>query len=306
MPYAVEKQDDKYAVINTDSGEVMGTHATRAKADAQLKALYASEPEAGKSGSRNNKQDRFTIRAIRAQALALAELTRDLEPTDTDQADEPETDQALENFMSLIGDNTLKSSYSKSLGFDTPDLLAVKSIGADEIRGYSQLWGSEKLTDIEVEYFTKSTDFWDDKLGKTPRPLTWDHAQDTEFKASPVIGQIVDFGDDEVGRWYVARLDRAHRYRKAVDALIKAGKLGTSSDSAPQYVERVKTGKSTWLKTWPFFAAALTDQPCEPRMLTAGSLEYLKSIGIILPDAPLAWELEQLQNRVRLLKLKGA
>jgi hypothetical protein len=199
-------------------------------------------------------------------------------------------------------------SYAKSLGLTLPaDTLAVKSVGADEIRGYSHLWGSDKLADIEVEYFTPKTDFWDATLGKAVRPLTWDHAQDGEFKASPVIGSIVDFGDDEVGRWYVARLDRAHRYRKAVDALISAGKLGTSSDSAPQYVERVKTGKATWLKTWPFFAAALTDQPCEPRMLTDGSIEYLKSIGISLPDAPdMARQFEVLQLRTRVLKIKGA
>jgi hypothetical protein len=258
MPYKIEPTDGKFEVINSDTGKVFGTHATRAKAEAQMRALYANEPEA------------------------------------EEPKEEPKEEKSL-------------GAYAKSLGLTIPaDTLAVKSIGADEIRGYSHLWGSERLTDIEVEYFTKSTDFWDKTLGKQIRPLTWDHAQDAEFKASPVIGSIVDFGDDEVGRWYVARLDRAHRYRSAVDALIKSGKLGTSSDSAPQYVERVKTGKSTWLKTWPFFAAALTDQPCEPRMLTDGSIEYLKSLGISLPDAPdMARELEVLQLRARVLHIRG-
>jgi hypothetical protein len=79
-------------------------------------------------------------------------------------------------------------------------------------------------------------------------------------------------------------LERSHQYNKAIAELIKQGKLGTSSDSAPQYVERVKTGKATWLKTWPFFAGALTDVPCEPRMI--GSLEFLKSLGINLPENP--------------------
>ena len=108
-------------------------------------------------------------------------------------------------------------------------------------------------------------------------------------------------GDDEIGRWYVAKLDRSHRYRKAIDQLIKEGKLGTSSDSAPQYVERVKTGKATWLKTWPLFAAALTDAPCEPRMI--GSIEYAKSLGIELPEMTqgASWE----WNRSRLLIAKS-
>jgi len=306
MPYAIEKKDDKFAVVNKETGEVVATHATRAKADAQLRALYADEPEASKSGARNSRRDKLTILDIRKQAAALIELTRELEP----EEDEPEAvDMTLENLASLVGDNTmLKSSYAKSLGIDLPaDVLAVKSIGADEIRGYSHLWGSEKVADLDVEYFTPKTDFWDATLGKYARPLTWDHAQDSEFKANPVIGSILDFGDDEIGRWYVAKLDGSHKYRKAIDALIKAGKLGTSSDSAPQYVERVKTGKATWLKTWPFFAAALTNQPCEPRMLTDGSPEFLKSLGISLPDAPdMAREFEALQLRARILKLKGA
>lgn len=196
----------------------------------------------------------------------------------------------------------LNLSYIKSLGLAIPDdKIAVKSTGQDTIGGYVMLWGNPSLTDVEAEYFTKSTDMWDATLGKSPRPLTWDHNQDGDLKASPVIGQIVDFGDDEVGRWYEAKLERSHRYRKAIDALIEKGKIGTSSDSAPQYVQRVKTGKSTWLKTWPFFAAALTDTPAEPRMI--GSLEFLKSIGVTLPDAPVDLARDAERRRMQLLKL---
>jgi hypothetical protein len=198
-------------------------------------------------------------------------------------------------------DEPLNLSYVKSLGISVPEFLAVKFVAKDEIRGYSHLWGNPAVTDLEVEYFNRETNFWDDKLPGKSRPLTWDHAQDATFKSDPVIGNIVDFGDDEIGRWYVAKLERSHQYNKAIAELIKAGKLGTSSDSAPQYVERVKTGKATWLKTWPFFAAALTDTPCEPRMI--GSLEFLKSLGITLPDMPSeAWEAER--ARLDYLKIK--
>jgi hypothetical protein len=195
-------------------------------------------------------------------------------------------------------------SYAKSMGI-IPDTdlskLAVKFVARDEIKGYSVLWGGPKVTDLELEYFTKDTDFWDATLKDSPRPLTWDHAQDEDFKAYPIIGKMVEFGEDEIGKWYVAKLDRSHKYRAAIDALIKEGKLGTSSDSAPQYVERVKTGKATWLKTWPLFAAALTDVPCEPRMID--SIEYLKSLGVTLPDAPqLAWEWDA--TEIDLLKIK--
>lgn len=188
-------------------------------------------------------------------------------------------------------DEPLNLSYAKSLGLDVATLdIAAKFIGAGEIRGYTNLWGNPDRVDLEHDYFTKDTDFWDGTLGKSPRPLTWDHAQDPDFKATPIVGQIVDFGDDEIGRWYIAKLDRSHKYNQAIEALIKAGKLGTSSDSAPQYVERVKQGKSYWLKTWPLFAAALTDSPCEPRMM--GTLEHWKSLGVALPDTTVltAWD----------------
>lgn len=195
---------------------------------------------------------------------------------------------------------TLNLSYVKSLNIETLPDMAVKYVALDQIKGYTYLWGNPKVTDIEMEYFTKDTNFWDETLGKSPRPLTWDHAQDDSLKAHPVIGQITDFGDDEIGRWYVAKLDRSHKYRKAIDALIEAGKLGTSSDSAPQYVQRVKTGKSTWLKEWPWFASALTDTPAEPRMID--SLEFYKSLGITLPETPRkAWEWNQ--RRLQLSRL---
>ena len=195
---------------------------------------------------------------------------------------------------------TLNLSYAKSLNIETLPDMAVKYVALDQIKGYTYLWGNPTVTDIEMEYFTKDTNFWDETLGKSPRPLTWDHAQDDSLKAHPVIGQITDFGDDEIGRWYVAKLDRSHKYRKAIDALIEAGKLGTSSDSAPQYVQRVKTGKSTWLKEWPWFASALTDTPAEPRMID--SLEFYKSLGITLPETPRkAWEWNQ--RRLQLSRL---
>lgn len=176
-------------------------------------------------------------------------------------------------------------SYLKSIGVDlTEPVWAVKAIGADTIRGYSNLWGNPNLVDLEAEFFTAETDFWDTTLG-LPRPLTYDHAQDKTTRVNPVIGKITEFGNDKIGRWYTAQLDKAHEYRKAIDALIESGELGSSSDSAPQYVIREKQGKGIWLKRWPLFAAALTVTPCEPRMI--GSVDYFKSIGLDLPpDTP--------------------
>ena len=249
-----------------------------------------------------------TIKRSKIDALKIAEMHKHAShimdhASSMMDSEEPETaeEAAAETPADEEAGKSMNLSYLKSLGIPFPD-MAVKFTARDEIKGYTFIWGNPKQTDIEAEYFTNKTDFWDATIGKAARPLTWDHAQDEEFNAAPIIGQITDFGDDEVGRWYVAKLERAHRYRKAVDALIKDGKLGTSSDSAPQYVERVKTGKSTWLSRWPWFASALTDAPAEPRMI--GSLEFLKSLGIELPDMPVsaAWNFNQ--KRIEIIKLK--
>ena len=41
MPYAVRKRGSKYVVVNKDTGRVLGTHPTKAKAQAQLRAVYS-------------------------------------------------------------------------------------------------------------------------------------------------------------------------------------------------------------------------------------------------------------------------
>lgn len=277
MAYKIEETEGKFQVIS-ETGEVKGEHPSQMKAEAQMRSLGDM-----KVGARNNKKDIDRLNKIK-------EIVDELIGAGMEEVD---AEEAAGKGMDL--------SYAKSMNADLADnIMAVKSVGDGVIKGYITLWGSAKLTDVELEYFTPQTNFWDNILAKAVRPLTWDHAQDSEFKADPIIGTITEMGDDEIGRWYMAKLDRSHRYNKAIERLIAEGKLGTSSDSAPQYVERVKTGKATWLKTWPLFAAALTDTPAEPRMV--GSLEYLKSLGVELPDDhKLGWQ--WLSARMRRNKL---
>lgn len=49
MPYKIQKKNNKYIVVAKDSGDIKGTHDTRAKALAQLKALYANVEDVGGS-----------------------------------------------------------------------------------------------------------------------------------------------------------------------------------------------------------------------------------------------------------------
>ena len=48
MPYKIVQHGDKFSVVAQNTGHVAGTHPSKAKAQAQMAALYANEPEATK------------------------------------------------------------------------------------------------------------------------------------------------------------------------------------------------------------------------------------------------------------------
>src|SRR5574341_1955871 len=208
-------------------------------------------------------------------------------------------------------------AYVKSLNLPLSeqffrDVLAAKFIGKDEIQHYTNLWGDPNKVDIETEFFTGNgtmpslgdTDFWDGGLG-FPRPLTWQPGQDRKAmdNAPDIIGEIQEFQDDKVGRFARSILKRSHDYRSALDDLLGKRVLGTSSDSAPQYVVRQKVGKAIWLKQWPFFAAALTDVPAEPRMLDIGN-PYWKAIGVSDPGAEVSRVATRVPRQMRIAVAK--
>jgi hypothetical protein len=45
VPWHVEKDGDRFCVVKDDDGSKAGCHGTRDEANAQLRALYASEPK---------------------------------------------------------------------------------------------------------------------------------------------------------------------------------------------------------------------------------------------------------------------
>ena len=304
--------------------------------------LSAQKPDM-KVGNRNNADDQQRLNAMHDAAtsiMAQAQSMHDMcvangaecncaDDTESPEEEATETPQdemteAGKSAVKVDSDKSAKSSvfdfsYVKSLHLPyseqyLKDVIAVKSISPNRIRGYLALWGDESKVDVEGEYFTgykasKLTDFWDGKLG-FPRPLTYDHAQNKGMDASPIIGSIDGMGDDSIGRWYEAELDKSHRYRKAVDKLISQRASGTSSDSAPQYVVREpqKSG-AVWLKQWPLFAGALTPTPAEPRMFDAGSLVWKSLSGEIeaarmgnVPDGIKA-EMAAYARQLELIKL---
>jgi hypothetical protein len=47
MPYSIERLGSQYAVVD-DKGKTVGTHPSKSKAEAQVRALYANVPDASK------------------------------------------------------------------------------------------------------------------------------------------------------------------------------------------------------------------------------------------------------------------
>lgn len=239
--------------------------ALKAVADSGVDLDPVSVAGAIKVGMRNNAADAARLRKMRELAKEIVALVEE-----NGEPEEPSENEAMTAIACDAG-KALDMSYVKAIGLGiASEVVAVKSIGTDEIKFYAVLWGDANKTDVERDYFTRATDFWLDKL-PGDKPLTWDHAMDGSMKSDPVIGRITHMEDDDLGKWAVATLDRNHRYRKMLDKLIAEGALGASSDSAPQYVARTKTGKSYRIDRWPLLACALTPTPAEPRMLTEGS-----------------------------------
>lgn len=48
MPWKAVKRGSKWVVIKETTGKVVGTHSSKQKANAQVRALYANEKKPGK------------------------------------------------------------------------------------------------------------------------------------------------------------------------------------------------------------------------------------------------------------------
>jgi HK97 family phage prohead protease len=134
-----------------------------------------------------------------------------------------------------------------------------------KVEGYLVRFGNSNDTDLEKDYFTKSTDFgfeFDNgeshKLG-----LYYNHGMDKTLGTKKIgYGEVKM---DDKGLWYSAQLNMADEYSKMIYELAKKGQLGFSSGSASHMVEREMMGKAYEIKRWALAEASLTPTPAESR-----------------------------------------
>jgi len=181
----------------------------------------------------------------------------------------------------------------------------LKSLGANDdslrVGNYLALWGDDDQRDLEFlrsgpnpdgslgEFFTKNTDFSSSYTAAGVLYVDWEHGigkalDKTGPDADEVLG-VVDWKSavlDEVGLWVERVLNRRNKYIQALESLIEAGLIGTSSEAIPGKTVALETGEIT---KWPLRRDTLTVMPAEPRMMTANVVTALKSLAHAAPAA---------------------
>lgn len=150
----------------------------------------------------------------------------------------------------------------------------IKSDRLGHVKGYLVRFGDTKATDLEGDYFTKSTDYgFPMEEGKrVPLNVYYHHGMDQAVGKKSIGTGFIKM--DDTGLWYEAQLDLADEYGKMVAKLCKQGKMGFSSGAAAHMVERKSMGGASEIIRWPIAEASITPTPAEFRNSVKSLEEY--------------------------------
>tara|TARA_R110000751_G_scaffold8906_4_gene34499 strand:+ start:615 stop:1268 length:654 start_codon:yes stop_codon:yes gene_type:complete len=112
--------------------------------------------------------------------------------------------------------------------------------------------------DLYGTRFTKNTDFWESTTSSTP-PLMYDHAMDSKLGLQ-MIGQVTKKKTDEIGIWFEAQLDKANKFADAIATMVRTGKMGVSTGTAPHMM----SVDGNTITSWAILEVSLTPTPAEP------------------------------------------
>lgn len=156
----------------------------------------------------------------------------------------------------------------------TSTVDGIKSDRLGYVKGYLVRFGDTKATDLEGDYFTKSTDYgFPMEEGKrVPLNVYYHHGMDQAVGKKSIGTGFIKM--DSEGLWYEAQLDLADEYGKMVAKLCKQGKMGFSSGAAAHMVERKSMGGASEIIRWPIAEASITPTPAEFRNSVKSLEEY--------------------------------
>lgn len=132
MPFSIRKQDNKFQVVNSETGDVKGTHASEDDAKKQLAALYANSADKDKGHMDiRTKAVNATIEDTSANAdeypgTFLVELSNESLDRDGDVLKADEWETPLPQQITFVNDHTHK--MASVVGSAKPELVDGKII----------------------------------------------------------------------------------------------------------------------------------------------------------------------------------
>jgi len=180
-----------------------------------------------------------------------------------------------------MADNALKAISR------TDDTLTVGNyivlFGGRDLEGY----GSKQINPdgSKGEFFTAETQLESAFTKAGALHINWEHGK-KELPPDEVLG-VVDWKTarwDEKGVFVERVLARRSKYVQWVETLIDKGLIGTSSQAAPNGVQKTSGGEIT---RWPLYRDTLTVMPMDTRMMQEfgeNTVSALKALGVPVPS----------------------
>jgi HK97 family phage major capsid protein len=137
---------------------------------------------------------------------------------------------------------------------------AIKALGDGKVAGYLVRFSDADTPDLVGDYFPGggACDF--DAEDGDRVTVYYGHGFDPVLKHRKLGRGTLRF--DDVGVWVEAQLQMRDEYERAIYGLAEAGKLGWSSGTLPNLVEREDEGKAHRITHWPLGKdASLTPTP---------------------------------------------
>lgn len=162
---------------------------------------------------------------------------------------------------------------------ETEDYLVVKN--------YIVLHGG---SDLAGEYFHAGTDLESGVTKSGQFPIDWEHATHkgaAKSEGEPGPGDYIGWVDwstkatDDMGTVVNRILNRRHAFVRAIEPLIKAGLVGTSSQASGHGIVKSADGR---IDKWPLVMDTLTVTPMEPRMLGGNAISAIKALSQDFPE----------------------
>jgi len=135
---------------------------------------------------------------------------------------------------------------------------AIKALGDGRVAGYLVRYTDATAPDLTGDFFDGRTDF--DSEDGDRVTVYYGHGFDPVLKHRKLGRGTLRF--DDVGVWVEAQLQMRDEYERAIYAMAEAGKLGWSSGTLPNLVEREDEGEAKRITHWPLGKdASLTPTP---------------------------------------------